>query len=571
MGKLSAAAKVCEELRAKAVDADDDAEEEFKPWMPASEPQWEAVRSKAFEVLAGGAGGGGKSSLLLILATLAHHKSIIFRRVYPNLTELIENSRDILRGSGASYNDTKKRWRNIPGGRSLEFGTLQLERDKEKYRGRAHDLKCFDEVTELTESQYEFVIGWTRSHIPDQRCRVVATCNPPSSKEGRWIVQRWRPWLDPRYEDLTDIDGKPAKKAVSAEVRWFAKIPVSDENYDTYHILKKCPRGSFLMRVFREGKQAEIEVPDGTPFEIDGEEIKPVSRTFIRATLQDNKYLKDSGYAQVLASLPEPLRSQLLKGDFTIGETDQEWQVIPSLWVRQAQSRWVDKPQWLPPLTALGVDVARGGIDNTVLVPVHDWWVAPIQTYPGTTTPDSWTVADHCRQAVFGDRTVEIRIDTGGGYGGGPYDILQRDGFNVISMTGAAAAVDGDGNLLTDKTGTLCFANMRSYWAWYLRDMLDPTYGATLALPPDEEMFEDLTADRYKPMGKAFDEKNNRWLTKIAVESKDELKKADRLGRSPDKGDAVKNAIARVDLGGYDPMWAAKIQTEPNQPMNVWR
>ena len=72
----------------------------------------------------------------------------------------------------------------------------------------------------------------------------------------------------------------------------------------------------------------------------------------------------------------------------------------------------------------------------------------------------------------------------------------------------------------------LKFVNKRAETWWKLREALDPTYGSNVALPPDPSLRADLTSPTWKltPRG-------------IQIESKDEIRK--RLGRSPDKGDAV--------------------------------
>jgi hypothetical protein len=57
-------------------------------------------------------------------------------------------------------------------------------------------------------------------------------------------------------------------------------------------------------------------VTDGAPFDHDGEEIRPRSRTFIPARLEDNPHLATRIMRSMLQSLPEPLRSQLLYGNF---------------------------------------------------------------------------------------------------------------------------------------------------------------------------------------------------------------------------------------------------------------
>ena len=62
-----------------------------------------------------------------------------------------------------------------------------------------------------------------------------------------------------------------------------------------------------------------------------------------------------------------------------------------------------------------------------------------------------------------------------------------------------------------------------------MREALDPKYGQNIALPPDTALQADLTAPTY--------EVRPGQPPKIYVESKRDIMK--RLGRSPDRGDAV--------------------------------
>jgi len=164
-------------------------------FVPNIGPQTDAYFSQADELFYGGGAGGGKSALLCGLAIEEHKKAIIFRREYPQIKGLVDEVRRQIR-TRAGYNAQNKLWR-LPNGNQLEFGSVQHEYDKEKYQGRAHDLKGFDEITHFTESQYRFLIAWNRTTAPGQRCRVVATGNPPISVEGAWVIKYWGPVAGP--------------------------------------------------------------------------------------------------------------------------------------------------------------------------------------------------------------------------------------------------------------------------------------------------------------------------------------------------------------------------------------
>ena len=74
---------------------------------------------------------------------------------------------------------------------------------------------------------------------------------------------------------------------------------------------------------------------------------------------------------------------------------------------------------------------------------------------------------------------------------------------------------------------------------WMLREALDPVNGMSVALPPDNALQADLTAPLY--------EVRPGQPPKIYVEAKKDMMK--RLGRSPDRGDAV---VYAWSAGGLD-------------------
>jgi hypothetical protein len=338
--------------------------EEEKPiWTPNPGPQTMALESQADELFYGGAAGGGKSDLLLGLAALNHQYSIIFRRVFPSLRGIIERSRKLYNSQNTthqkdSYNEQLHLWR-LANGKIIEFGSIQYLKDIENYRGNPHDFYGFDEITEFLKFMYQFPTAWNRSTIPGQRSRVVATGNPPSNQDGQWVIDYWGPWLDPHHPN-------PAEPG---ELRWFVSL---------------------------DGESKEW--PDSTPFDYKGELVIPRSRTFIPALLSDNPYQEGTNYRSVLQSMPEPFRSQMLYGDFNISVNDDPWQVIPTQWVRLAQERWLNfqadlergvEGVEMPQQTALGVDVARGGKDFTVLVERRGNWIGEPYKLPGKDTPES--------------------------------------------------------------------------------------------------------------------------------------------------------------------------------------
>jgi hypothetical protein len=439
-------------------------------------PQQQGYDSPADILFFGGSAGGGKSDLLLGLSGNAHRKSIIFRREFPQMAELRERSRQLY-GSRGRFNGQEQVW-HLDDGRLVEFGAVQIERFVEKYQGRSHSGVFFDEIAHFLESQFRFLMGWMRTSTPGERCRVVATGNPPTSAEGEWIIQYWGPWLDPQH----------SYPALPGELRWYATV---------------------------DGK--DVERQDGTPFEHNGELLTPMSRTFIPSRVEDNPYLMASGYKTVLQNLPEPLRSKMLHGDFSAGMEDNPWQVIPTAWVDAAMARWTEERPDLP-LSALGVDVARGGKDQTTIDKRYGPWFSRIQKYPGVQTPDGPSVSALVVIEHEGEALINIDII---GVGGSGYDHVKLvKPKYTVPMNGAEKST------ARDRSGQLHFRNKRAEWHWKMREALDPSTGDNLALPPDREMRADLIAPRWKLTAQG-----------IQIEEKDEIKA--RLGRSPDSGESV--------------------------------
>ncbi|HPL80082.1 MAG TPA: terminase family protein, partial [Burkholderiaceae bacterium] len=321
-------------------------------WTPQSGPQQMAYESQADILFYGGAAGGGKTDLLLGLALTSQHHSIIFRREAVQLIG-IEERMTAITGTRQGYNSQTGVWR-LPQGRVMELGSVKEPGDWMKFQGRAHDAKLFDEICHFLESQFRALIGWLRSDDPTIRQRVVCAGNPPTSSDGQWVKRFWAAWLDPTHPN-------PAKPG---ELRWY----VSDENGD------------------------DFEVPSGDPVKVGSDWFTPKSRTFIPSSVDDNLFLSTTGYKATLQSLPEPLRSQMLRGDFQAGASDPAWQLIPTAWVKAAQARWVKK-EIKGPMTAIGFDPARGGADKSTAARRHGQWFDELVSVPGAVTADGPTAA----------------------------------------------------------------------------------------------------------------------------------------------------------------------------------
>lgn len=504
---------------------------ELPIWQPLEGPQRMAYESEADIVGYGGAAGGGKTDLACGLALTKHKRALICRREKAQTEGVIQRLTEVV-GNTSGYSSQHSRWQLPVGSEALlEFGGLDNPGDERRWQGRPHDLKVFDEATEQREAQVRFVMGWMRSNDPNVKCKVLMTFNPPTTSEGRWVIAFFAPWLDKKHPN----------PALPGELRWFTTVAGRD-----------------------------IEVPDNRPFVFENNErvydfdellytaeqiIKPMSRTFIPARLVDNPYYMATGYMSTLQALPEPLRSQMLNGDFNAGVEDDAFQLIPTEWVEAAQARWVElSPK--PEMDSVGIDVARGGKDNTLIARRHGMWFDRTLKYPGTMTPDGPTVAGLAIASMRDGAPMHIDVI---GVGASPYDFLNSNRQHVIGVNVSEKAT------ATDISGRLRFKNQRSQYCWKLREALDPANNTGIALPPEPELLADLTAPKWKVQAAT-----------IYVESREDIIK--RLGRSPDYlsgymlalidtpkrghlrmlgshglGMEDPNGIQRHSMGGHDP------------------
>ncbi len=447
-------------------------------FVPLPGPQTSAYLSMADVLLYGGSAGSGKSFLTVGLASQEHTRSIIFRRESSQTDGLQEAGRQII-GDSAKFNGTDLEW-SWPDGRSLKLAGMQLVGDWNKHAGRERDLMAFDEAGEFLEAQVSSLMAWNRG--PEgQRCRIVFASNPPRSSDGAWMVKWFAPWLDRQHPT----------PAAPGELRYAVMVKGSPEWVD--------------------GPGEHI---------INGETYTALSFTFIPASLRDNPFRDTAEYRARLQSLPEPLRSQLLYGKFDAGAEDDPWQAIPTAWVQAAVERWQPTAPVGIPMCAIGVDVAQGGSDKTVLARRHDGWFQPLIVEAGEKTPGGTDVAALVMKHRFDG--AKVVIDVGGGWGGDAHGHLMRNQVDSIPYMGVKKSMART----ADKQ--LTFKNVRTEAYWRFREALNPDQrgGSPIALPDDKQLLADLTAPHYTVVANG-----------IEIEPKDKLVK--RLGRSPDRGDAV--------------------------------
>jgi hypothetical protein len=474
-------------------------------WSPLPGPQQMAFDSDADIIGFGGAAGGGKSDLAIGKALRKAFEVLIMRREGTQLQGILQRMQTLL-GSRDGFSSQPPIWRDAgPRKTLIEFGSCPNLGDEQRQQGRPHDLLVFDEAANFLEAQVRFLLGWNRSTREGVHSQALLTFNPPTSAEGRWIVDFFGPWLDKKH---------PRYPAMPGQILHCVMVPGENGTSKDVWVDRTDPCvviGGELVYDF-DPKDYKVE-----------DIITAQSRTFIPSRISDNPHLAGSGYLRQLQAMPEPLRSQMLYGDFQAGMQDDPWQVVPTAWVEAAMARWKDRAP-KGEMMGQGVDVARGGKDNTTIANRHanpdgskGWWIDKLRIFPGSETPDGPMVAGLVIAARRDEAPIHIDVI---GVGASPYDTLNSMQLQVLGVNVSEKALG------TDKSGRLRFFNQRSELWWRMREALDPANDTGLALPPDKQLLVELCTPTWQLSG----------LT-IKVASREEI--YEKIGRSVDRAVAV--------------------------------
>jgi len=237
--------------------------------------QLDALECPAFELLYGGAKGGAKTFFLLLcwgyLIDAARQRwqatgvsqmkcrVVIFRKNLNDLADIIIKSHSIFKAFDprADFNKNEKKW-YFESGATIEFAHLDGPDDHRGWNGNELIGIGFDQVEELSEEAYTWLLGQVRTSDPYYKplCRVRSTANP-GGVHGAWVKRRF---------------------------------------------IEPCPAGDEVI-------ETEIKLGDGR--------MAKVTRAFIRSALRDNPHLDADGeYEARLRNLPEHLVKMWLDGDW---------------------------------------------------------------------------------------------------------------------------------------------------------------------------------------------------------------------------------------------------------------
>jgi len=245
-------------------------------FKPNEGPQTEFLAAPEKEVLYGGAAGGGKSYAMLMdllrYADNQNHRALLLRRTLPELTELIDKSKQIYPKAfpRARFKESTKTW-EFPSGATALFSYVDKDDDVYRYQGQSFTWIGIDE---LGHYPTPYVWNYLRSRLRTTDPKIVtymrASSNPGGA--GGWWVKKM--FVDPAPPD---------------QPFWATDI-------ETGRTLSYGPG----------------HTNSGQPL---------FQRKFLPARLTDNPYLANDGeYEAMLLSLPEVERKRLLSGDWDVAE-----------------------------------------------------------------------------------------------------------------------------------------------------------------------------------------------------------------------------------------------------------
>lgn len=306
-------------------------------------------------------------------------------------------------------------------------------------------------------------------------------------------------------------------------------VPATDENriegFHADHLLlcmdeaKGIPQSVFdaLQGALTGGDDARLVITS-TPGGTSGPLYRAVTRggdawKVTRLSAEDSTNVKPEWIAERAREWGKgsPLYMARVQGHFADAG---EGVLFPLALLEEATARKLDEPE---ANVVLGVDVARSiaGDENCIAV-CRGGTLQRLQLWR---SPDTMATVTRCLHEVARSSPKRIRVDVGGP-GGGVIDRLRQLGYKVEDVAFGGGASD-----------PTRFLNKRAEMFFTLRTAMEQ---GKVALPDDEDLIADLSAITY-----AFDQRG-----RIRLEGKDEVRK--RLGRSPDRADAVALALGKV-------------------------
>jgi len=311
-------------------------------------------------------------------------------------------------------------------------------------------------------------------------------------------------------EEANELAEKTFLKAIERVGTW--SLPDSNEVPHPVIILTCNPARNWVKRVFHD------------PWR-DGQLEKPFFYQPARA--DDNPYIPEV-VKEGWLNLPDAEYNRFVLGDWDAA--DEPDQLIKAEWCWNEGEHVAGAP-------TLGIDVARFGDDNTIMVRMNGNSVVAVDEVDDSRIDQTAELVakSMLHYGIAPDRVVIDAV----GLGAGVADILKSSGKSIRETVGGAAPL----GVISTGVANFHFANLRSQMYWYAREFIrEGKHHFAKSIDPGvrQKIIDDLCAPKYKI--------NNDKV--IFIEPKQTLKK--RIGRSPDYGDAYVLALFCDELAKVD-------------------
>jgi len=272
-------------------------------------------------IIYGGQAGGGKS-----FSALLHHLKYINDPNYRGL--VIRRTTPMLMKPGAIWDEAKALYKEVDpncqikikdlkiifsSGAEVGFSHFERADNTDAYQGAQISSVVFDELTHFEESQFLYLLSRLRTKA-DMKPVARCTTNPDASS---W-VRKWVDWY--LYPKGHELHGRPDPDKQGI-VRWLVRknntMLWADSLEEMYELHgNRYPNGDLLP-------------PD------DKRQIKPLSFSFVAASVYDNPYIEPS-YISFLEGLDRVSKERLLYGSWEAREESsgyfkREWvEIVPT-------------------------------------------------------------------------------------------------------------------------------------------------------------------------------------------------------------------------------------------------
>jgi hypothetical protein len=145
----------------------------------------------------GGQAGGGKSDALLMAALqyvdIPGYAALLVRQSYPDLNQpgaIMSRAKEWLKPTAAKWNENNREF-TFPSGAKLVFGYIRRDDDVYQYQSAEYQFIGFDELTQFTEFQYQYMESRLRRLDQFPVPLRMRSATNPGGKGHQWVRRKF--------------------------------------------------------------------------------------------------------------------------------------------------------------------------------------------------------------------------------------------------------------------------------------------------------------------------------------------------------------------------------------------